>query len=237
MRAAALLITTVAALLIGLGVAGSPAGAQTDPPAATQSGERVISFLTPKRHNSLVVFARPQLSLSLAPGATDLRIWLNGQLITSKFTKAGNRYSGRIGKAEGLKLGRNTLSVGADNAQGERKSATRIFRAVRQDKKGVLVVRPTQDQQINQAPFPTIIRTRDNLSEFRVWLNKREVTGLFGPATPAGANGFVVHRARVPASRGLRAGGNVLKVRAVTHNFRHRTVFRIFQAAPAATAG
>lgn len=237
MRTTALLITAVAAPLIGLGVAGSPAGAQTDSPATAQSGERVITFLAPKRHNSLVVFARPQLSLSLAPGATDLRIWLNGRLITSKFAKTGNRYSGRIGKTNGLKLGRNTLSVGADNAQGERKSATRIFRAVRQDKKGVLVVQPTQGQQITQAPFPTIIRTRDDLSEFRVWLNKREVTGLFGPATPARAKGFVVRRARIPASRGLRAGGNVLKVRAVTDDFRHRTVFRTFQAAPAATAG
>ncbi len=238
MRTSALLTAALAVPLLGLGIAAPAATPQSDPPlTTTNGGERVITFVTPKRHNSLVVFARPQLSIRLAPGASDLRIWLNGQLVTSEFTRSGNRYSARIGSDEGLRVGRNTLSVGADNAQGQRKSATRIFRAVRQDKNGVLVARPTQGQRITQAPFPAVIRTRANLSEFRVWLNKREVTGLFGPATPARADGYVVRRARIPADRGLRPGGNVLKVREVTDDYRHQTVFRIFQAAPAVTAG
>jgi hypothetical protein len=237
MRTAALITAALAAPLLGLGVATPAATPQEDPQTTTTNGERVITFMTPRRHNSLVVFARPRLSVKLAPGSSDLRIWLNGRLITSKFTKDGNRYTGRIGKGDGLRIGSNTLSVGADNAAGERKSATRIFRAVRQDRKGVVVAQPARGQEITTAPFPVVIRTRQNLSEFRVWLNKREVTGLFGPPVTAKANGYVVQRARVPASRGLRPGGNVLKVRAVTDNFRHQTVFRAFQAAPAVTAG
>lgn len=95
-----------------------------------------------------------------------------------------------------------------------------------------LVARPTKGQRIGEEPFLAVVRTHGKTSEFRAWINHKEVTRYFKTPRPAPRDGYYVHRARIPSDApGIRPNrGNVLKVRAVSEDFRHRTVFRVFRS-------
>lgn len=194
--------------------------------APAASGAADLRVVTPREHVP-VVFGTPRIELRVPP-ASDLDVRLNGREVTSRLTVRGTTATGRVGAADGLRLGRNRLVVRATAEGGAARRLTRTFYGVRRDPTMVTILRPRAGTTLLRRPVRIAFRTGTPIVILRAWVNGREVTGRLSASRRVGRTEQALRTATVPAAF-LRAGGNVLKVRAIGTRGRYETAFRPFR--------
>lgn len=196
-----------------LAIAAAPAVAAPD-----------LKVIVP-RQNVPVVFGTPRVVMTVPPTGT-VSVTLNSRPVEG-LTRAGTALTGRIAPDDGLRLGRNVMTLTATADDGGTRSVVRTFYGVRRDPTMVTITRPAPGSTLPDGPVRIAFRVATPTVILRAWVDHREITGRLGAPVPAGP-GEVLRGALVPRSL-MRPGGNVLKVRAIGPRGRYETEFRPFR--------